>query len=130
MAQIADMKAEAQRESEDLLSMIRELSKEVKLQTLIINQSIPAEFQKDMEDHVQWHEETGEWHMVSSKHLIRKYSPSLLLFVATVVVVCCCLLLFMQPGIAYAGNNVKIDWKVPEPFSLVRKCCGKVGFRF
>lgn len=64
--QIADMKAESQRENEDLLDMIRELSKEVKLQTLVINTNVPPEYQKDLEDHVEWHEETEEWHMVGN----------------------------------------------------------------
>ena len=60
------MKVEAQRENEDLLDMIRELSKEVKLQTLIINMNVPQDYQKNLEENVEWHEETGEWHMVSN----------------------------------------------------------------
>lgn len=65
-AQIADLKSEAQRENEDLLDMIRELSKEVKLQTLIINTNVPPEYLKNLEDHVEWNEETGDWHMVGN----------------------------------------------------------------
>lgn len=61
------MKAEAQRENEDMLTMIRELNKEVKLQTLVIDSYIPKEYQEQLEQHVQWHEETGDWYMVS-KH--------------------------------------------------------------
>lgn len=62
--QIADMKAEAQRENEEMLAMIRELNKEVKLQTLVIDGYIPQEYQEKLEEAVQWQEETGEWHMV------------------------------------------------------------------
>ena len=46
--------------------MIRELSKEVKLQTLIINTNVPPEYLKNLEDHVEWNEETGDWHMVGN----------------------------------------------------------------
>ncbi len=63
--QIADLKSEAQSETEDLLDMIRELSKEVKLQTLIINTNVPPEYLKNLEDNVEWNEATGDWHMVS-----------------------------------------------------------------
>lgn len=58
------MKAEAQRENEEMLAMIRELNKEVKLQTLVINSYIPQEYQEQLEEVVQWQEVTGEWHMV------------------------------------------------------------------
>lgn len=62
--QIAEMKAESQHENEQILDMIRELNKEVKLQTLVINGYIPQEYQEKLEEVVQWHEETGDWHMV------------------------------------------------------------------
>ena len=64
-SQIADMKAEAQQEKEEMLAMIRAVKNEVKLQTLIINSYIPHEYQEQLETAVQWQEETGEWHMVS-----------------------------------------------------------------
>ncbi len=59
------MKSEAQQENEEMLDMIRELNKEVKLQTLVINSYVPQEFQEKLEQHVQWHEETGDWYMVN-----------------------------------------------------------------
>ena len=58
------MKAEAQRENEEMLALIRDLNKEVKLQTLVINSYVPQEYLEQMEEVVQWHEETGEWYMV------------------------------------------------------------------
>ena len=61
------MKAESQRENEQMLDMIRELNKEVKLQTLVINGYIPQEYQEQLEEVVQWHEETGDWHMVGTQ---------------------------------------------------------------
>ena len=77
--QIADLKAEAQRENEEMLAMIRELDKEVKLQTLVINNYIPQEYQEKMEEVVQWQEETGEWHMpgvaYAGNHMRKLQSP-------------------------------------------------------
>lgn len=58
------MKAEAQRENEEMLALIRDLNKEVKLQTLIINSYIPHKYLEQLEEVVQWQEETGEWNMV------------------------------------------------------------------
>jgi len=50
--------------------MIRELTKEVKFQTLIINSNVPPEYLKNLEDHVEWNEETGDWHMVGGTLVI------------------------------------------------------------
>ena len=58
------MKAANQRENEEMLDTIRQLSREVKLQTLIIDSYIPKEYQELLERHASWHEDTGEWHMV------------------------------------------------------------------
>ena len=63
------MKAEAQHEKEEMLAMIRAVKKEVKLQTLVIDNYIPHEYQEELEKVVQWQEETGEWYMVSASHL-------------------------------------------------------------
>lgn len=62
--QIADMRAEFQQENEEMLETIRQLSREVKLQSLIIDSYIPQEYQSQLEGHSMWHEDTGEWHMV------------------------------------------------------------------
>ncbi len=64
LSQIADMRAEFQRENEEMLETIRQLSREVKLQALVIDSYIPKEYQELLEGHASWHEETGEWHMV------------------------------------------------------------------
>lgn len=44
-SQIADLRTEFQSENEEMLETIRELSREVKLQNLIINNFVPAEYQ-------------------------------------------------------------------------------------
>lgn len=59
------MKAEAQRENEELLGLIRDVNKEVKLQALVINSYVPLQYLEQLEESVQWHEQTGEWHLVS-----------------------------------------------------------------
>ena len=64
------MKDEAQRDNEDIMAMIRELNREVKLQTLIINSYVPQEHQEQLEQLVQWQEDTGDWHMVSRNSLL------------------------------------------------------------
>ena len=46
-----------------MLETIRELSREVKLQTMIINSYIPREYLELLETQADWHEDTGEWHM-------------------------------------------------------------------
>ena len=61
--QVSDMKAEAQRENEEMLDMIRVLNKDVKLQAMIMDSYIPQEYQERMEQLVKWQEETGEWYM-------------------------------------------------------------------
>lgn len=58
------MKAEYQRENEEMLDAIRQLSREVKLQALVIDSYIPKEYQELLEEQASWHEDTGEWHMV------------------------------------------------------------------
>ena len=62
--QVSDMQAEFQQENEQLLETVRELEREVKLQQLIMNSYIPEEYQKLLESHSVWNEDTGEWHMV------------------------------------------------------------------
>ena len=61
------MKAEYQRENEEMLDTIRQLSREVKLQTLVIDSCIPKDYQELLERNASWHEDTGEWHMVRRK---------------------------------------------------------------
>ncbi len=48
-----------------MLEAIRELNKELKLQSLIMDRYIPEDYQTQLEAHSAWSEDTGEWHMVS-----------------------------------------------------------------
>ena len=98
------MKAEYQRENEEMLDTIRQLSREVKLQMLIINSYIPKEYQELLERHASWHEDTGEWHMVRLLWFIEKYYNNCY---------------FLQHGIAYAGNNMRKQ-PSPDPVDQVR----------
>ena len=115
MSQIADMRAEFQRENQEMLETIRQLSREVKLQALIIDSYIPKEYQELLEGHASWHEETGEWHMVRftyfNIHNI-SYTPcemTLQYF-----------FFHFQHGIAYAGNNMRKQ-PSPDPVDQVSK---------
>lgn len=90
-SEIEDMRQEHQTQMEQLLEGVRQLSKELKLSTLIVDQYIPAPYQvRDLlligklklylisqkqiiEQHVNWSEEYGEWQL---------------------------------RGVAYAGNNI------------------------
>ncbi len=58
------MRAEFQQENESMLEAIRELNKELKLQSLIMDRYIPEDYQTQLEAHSAWSEDTGEWHMV------------------------------------------------------------------
>jgi len=62
-AEIADMHAEHQRRVESLLENIRQLNKEMQLQELLIEHTIPPEFQDLIEKHILWNEEIGEWQL-------------------------------------------------------------------
>ena len=55
--------AEQQREMEGLLDSVRHLTRELRLQMLIIDSFVPAEYQELVEQHVQWNEEIGEWQL-------------------------------------------------------------------
>ncbi len=58
------MRAESQQENESMLEAIRELNKELQLQSLIMDRYIPEDYQTQLEAHSTWSEDTGEWHMV------------------------------------------------------------------
>lgn len=62
-AEIADLQQEHQREMEGLLENVRQLSRELRLQILIIDQFIPPEFQEMIEQYVHWNEDIGEWQL-------------------------------------------------------------------
>eukprot|EP00063_Salmo_salar_P093826 XP_014068661.1 PREDICTED: kinesin-like protein KIF3A [Salmo salar] len=61
--QMADLQQEHHREIEGLLENIRHLSRELRLQMLIIDSFIPQEYQEMIENYVQWNEDIGEWQL-------------------------------------------------------------------
>uniref|UniRef100_H3A6Z8 Kinesin-like protein n=1 Tax=Latimeria chalumnae TaxID=7897 RepID=H3A6Z8_LATCH len=60
---MADLQQEHQREIEGLLENIRQLSRELRLQMLIIDNFIPQEYQEMIENYVHWNEDIGEWQL-------------------------------------------------------------------
>lgn len=78
-SEMADQEEEHQRETEGLLDIIRELRKELLLDTLLIDSFIPPEFQERIEQHVSWNEEIGEWQLkfvaYTGNHM-RKVTPT------------------------------------------------------
>ncbi|KAI0232495.1 Kinesin-like protein KIF3A [Lamellibrachia satsuma] len=62
-SEIADSQQEHQREMEGLLENVRQLSRELRLQMLLIDSFIPPEFQEMIEQYVHWNEEIGEWQL-------------------------------------------------------------------
>uniref|UniRef100_UPI00358FEA2C kinesin-like protein KIF3A n=1 Tax=Myxine glutinosa TaxID=7769 RepID=UPI00358FEA2C len=62
-SEMADLQQEHQREIEGLLENIRQLSRELRLQMLIIDSFIPAEYQEMIENYVHWNEDIGEWQL-------------------------------------------------------------------
>lgn len=62
-AEIADLQQEHQREAEGLLENVRQLSRELRLNMLLIDAFIPPEYQELIEKYVQWNEDIGEWQL-------------------------------------------------------------------
>ena len=62
-AELGDLQSEQQREMEGLLDSVRHLTRELRLQMLIIDNFVPPEYQEMVEQHVQWNEEIGEWQL-------------------------------------------------------------------
>ncbi|KAL7638809.1 UNVERIFIED_CONTAM: hypothetical protein RMT77_010343 [Armadillidium vulgare] len=62
-SELSDMQAEHQREMESLLESVRLLSREHKLNQLIIDSFIPLEYQAMIERYVHWNEDIGEWQL-------------------------------------------------------------------
>ncbi|XP_067132536.1 kinesin-like protein KIF3A [Centruroides vittatus] len=62
-AEMADMQQEHQREVEGLLENIRQLNRELRLTSLIIDSFIPTEYQDMLEQSVHWNEDIGEWQL-------------------------------------------------------------------
>lgn len=55
--------ADQQREMEGLLDNVRQLTRELRLQMLIIDAFIPPEYQAIVEENVAWNEDIGEWQL-------------------------------------------------------------------
>lgn len=62
-AEMADLQQEHQREAEGLLENVRQLSRELRLNMLVINAFIPPEYQELLEHSVHWNEDIGEWQL-------------------------------------------------------------------
>uniref|UniRef100_H3CU70 Kinesin-like protein n=1 Tax=Tetraodon nigroviridis TaxID=99883 RepID=H3CU70_TETNG len=62
-SEMADLQQENHREIEDLLENIRQLSRELRLQMLIIDSFIPQEYREMIENYVHWNEDIGEWQL-------------------------------------------------------------------
>ncbi|XP_021567445.1 kinesin-like protein KIF3A isoform X2 [Carlito syrichta] len=62
-SEMADLQQEHQREIEGLLENIRQLSRELRLQLLIIDNFIPRDYQEMIENYVHWNEDIGEWQL-------------------------------------------------------------------
>lgn len=62
-SELTDLQAEQQREMEGLLDSVRHLTRELRLQMLVIDSFVPVEYQELVEQHVQWNEEIGEWQL-------------------------------------------------------------------
>jgi len=56
-----DLQEEFQTEREDLLNTIRELTQEIKLKNLVIDNFIPPEEAQKIQKRAQWDDEKGEW---------------------------------------------------------------------
>ncbi|XP_033105964.1 kinesin-II 85 kDa subunit-like [Anneissia japonica] len=62
-SEVDDLQQEHQREMEGLLENVRQLSREVRLQMLLIDSFIPPDFQDMIEQYVHWNEDIGEWQL-------------------------------------------------------------------
>ncbi|CAK6446038.1 unnamed protein product [Pipistrellus nathusii] len=62
-SEMADLQQEHQREIEGLLENIRQLSRELRLQMLVIDNFIPQDYQEMIENYVHWNEDIGEWQL-------------------------------------------------------------------
>ncbi|XP_043768069.1 kinesin-like protein KIF3A isoform X3 [Cervus elaphus] len=76
-SEMADLQQEHQREIEGLLENIRQLSRELRLQMLIIDNFIPQDYQEMIENYVHWNEDIGEWQLpfeVDLSHVYLAYT--------------------------------------------------------
>eukprot|EP00742_Colponemidia_sp_Colp-10_P004246 GILJ01004530.1.p1 GENE.GILJ01004530.1~~GILJ01004530.1.p1 ORF type:complete len:795 (-),score=178.48 GILJ01004530.1:126-2510(-) len=59
--EIRDLQSEFQREREDMLDMIRELTRQIKLKNSVIENFIPPEEVSKIESRAEWSDENDEW---------------------------------------------------------------------
>ncbi|XP_073476773.1 kinesin-like protein KIF3A isoform X2 [Aquarana catesbeiana] len=79
-SEMADLQQEHQREIEGLLENIRQLSRELRLQMIIIDNFIPQDYQEMIENYVHWNEDIGEWQLKCVAYTgnnMRKQTPIL-----------------------------------------------------
>ncbi|ELU08954.1 hypothetical protein CAPTEDRAFT_178367 [Capitella teleta] len=62
-SEMADLQQEHQREMEGLLENVRQLSRELRLQMIMIDSFIPPEYLEMIEQYAHWSEDTGEWQL-------------------------------------------------------------------
>ncbi|XP_056456023.1 kinesin-like protein KIF3A isoform X1 [Gadus chalcogrammus] len=78
-SEMADLQQEHHREIEGLLENIRQLSRELRLQMLIIDNFIPQDYQEMIENYVHWNEDIGEWQLKCVAYTgnnMRKQTPA------------------------------------------------------
>uniref|UniRef100_G3Q2I5 Kinesin-like protein n=1 Tax=Gasterosteus aculeatus aculeatus TaxID=481459 RepID=G3Q2I5_GASAC len=78
-SEMADLQQEHHGESEGLLENIRELSRELRLQMLIVDNVIPQEYQEMIENYMHWNEDIGEWQLKCVAYTgnnMRKQTPA------------------------------------------------------
>ena len=56
-----DVQEEFQREREDMLDTIRQLSRQLKLKELLMNNFVPPEEERKLERHATWNDEEDVW---------------------------------------------------------------------
>uniref|UniRef100_A0A8C6KN79 Kinesin-like protein n=1 Tax=Nothobranchius furzeri TaxID=105023 RepID=A0A8C6KN79_NOTFU len=78
-SEMADLRQENSREIEGLLENIRQLSRELRLQMLVIDNFTPQEYQEMIENYVHWNEDIGEWQLKCVAYTgnnMRKQTPA------------------------------------------------------
>ncbi|XP_068181352.1 kinesin-like protein KIF3A [Antennarius striatus] len=78
-SEMADLQQDHHREIEGLLENIRQLSRELRLEMLIIDNFIPQEYQEMIENYVHWNEDIGEWQLKCVAYTgnnMRKQTPA------------------------------------------------------
>lgn len=59
--EVSDLQEVIHREREDLMDRIRELTREIRLKHLIIDQFIPAQEYMRVERRAEWNDDNNEW---------------------------------------------------------------------